>query len=100
MLEICLCVVNFDFIVLFIGEIGIGKSMIVGFIYKLLDWKEKLFFLFNCGVIFEGLIEVELFGYVDGVFSGFKKGGKSGFIEVVDGGILLFDEIDLFSMDF
>lgn len=98
-LEICLRVANFDSTVLLTGETGTGKSMIAGFIHKSSDRKEKPFLSLNCGAIPEGLIEAELFGYADGAFSGSKKGGKPGLIEAADGGTLLLDEIDSFSMD-
>lgn len=47
----------------------------------------------NCGVIFELLLELELFGYEKGVFIGVRIEGKIGLLEFVDGGILMFDEI-------
>lgn len=98
-LDICLRVANFDSTVLLTGETGTGKSMIAGFIHKSSDRKDKPFLSLNCGAIPEGLIEAELFGYADGAFSGSKKGGKPGLIEAADGGTLLLDEVDSFSMD-
>jgi transcriptional regulator with PAS, ATPase and Fis domain len=39
------------------------------------------------------LIESELFGYVDGAFTGTKRGGKPGKFELADKGTLLLDKI-------
>lgn len=46
----------------------------------------------NCVVIFENLLESELFGYVKGVFIGVDCVWMGKFV-LVDGGILFFDEI-------
>jgi transcriptional regulator with PAS, ATPase and Fis domain len=53
----------------------------------------------NCGAIPDSLAEAELFGYSGGAFTGAQKGGKIGLIEAADGGTLLLDEIDAFSLD-
>jgi transcriptional regulator with PAS, ATPase and Fis domain len=51
------------------------------------------FFALNCAAIPEGLIDSELFGYVDGAFTGGRKGGAAGKIEQAHGGVLFLDEI-------
>ena len=38
-------------------------------------------------------MESELFGYVDGAFSGAMKGGRPGKFELANGGTILLDEI-------
>lgn len=98
-LDTCIRIANFDSTVLLTGETGTGKSVIAGFIHKSSERKDKAFLSLNCGAIPEGLVEAELFGYVDGAFSGSKKGGKPGLIEAADGGTLLLDEVDAFSKD-
>lgn len=45
------------------------------------------------------LIESELCGYVDGAFTGAKKGGKPGKFELADGGTIFLDEISSMSLE-
>jgi transcriptional regulator with PAS, ATPase and Fis domain len=47
----------------------------------------------NLGAIPKELIASELFGYVEGAFTGAKKGGMKGKFEQADGGTLFLDEI-------
>ena len=79
--------------VIILGESGVGKSMIAKLIANLSDRSGKPFVSVNCGAIPEGLMESELFGYVEGAFTGASKGGKVGLIEAADGGTLFLDEI-------
>ncbi|MDR3348688.1 MAG: sigma 54-interacting transcriptional regulator, partial [Acidaminococcales bacterium] len=46
-----------------------------------------------CSTLNASLIESELFGYVDGSFTGAAKGGKLGLFAVADTGTILLDEI-------
>jgi transcriptional regulator with PAS, ATPase and Fis domain len=47
----------------------------------------------NCGAIPGELIQSELFGYTEGAFTGARKGGRPGKIELADGGTVFLDEI-------
>lgn len=67
-----------DVIVCLIGEIGMGKEVVVWVIYNNSFRKNGLFIVVNCGVVFEKLIESELFGYMEGVFIGVKWKGQIG----------------------
>jgi PAS domain S-box-containing protein len=79
--------------VILFGESGVGKSMVAKLIANLSDRSGKTFVSVNCGSIPEGLMESELFGYVEGAFTGASKGGKIGLIEAANGGTLFLDEI-------
>lgn len=75
------------------GESGTGKEIIAQAIHTRSVRREAPFITVNCGAIPENLLESELFGYVDGAFTGAKKGGKPGKFELANGGTILLDEI-------
>lgn len=79
--------------VLILGESGVGKGLIADLIQKNSSRAEKPLIEINCGAIPESLIESELFGYDKGAFTGAQSGGKPGYLELADGGILFLDEI-------
>ena len=79
--------------VLLYGESGTGKEMFAQSIHTLSSRRDKPFVAINCSATPETLIESELFGYVDGSFTGAAKGGKAGKFEEADGGTLFLDEI-------
>ncbi|WFT76888.1 sigma 54-interacting transcriptional regulator [Halobacillus naozhouensis] len=86
-------VADVDVNVLLLGESGVGKSSLAQFIHKRSSRKDGPFIEINAGAISETLFEAELFGYVDGAFTGAKKGGSKGFAELAEGGTLFIDEI-------
>ena len=51
------------------------------------------FVAINCAAISEQLLESELFGYSEGAFTGARKGGKKGLVELAHEGTLFLDEI-------
>lgn len=75
------------------GESGTGKEVVAQAIHTRSVRREAPFISVNCGAIPENLLESELFGYVDGAFTGAKKGGKPGKFELANGGTILLDEI-------
>lgn len=75
------------------GETGTGKELFAQSIHKESTRNSKPFIALNCSAIPESLLESELFGYEEGVFTGAKKGGKAGVFELVDGGTIFLDEV-------
>jgi len=92
-LKLALRVAKVDTNVLITGESGVGKEVIAKIIHKESERKECPFIKINCGAIPENLLESELFGYEEGAFTGAKKAGKPGLLEVAERGTLLLDEI-------
>lgn len=76
------------------GESGTGKEVIARFIHEMGPRSRAPFISINCAGIPESLLEAELFGYEEGAFTGAKKGGKIGLIELADGGTLFLDELN------
>ncbi|MEW6623999.1 MAG: sigma 54-interacting transcriptional regulator [Bacillota bacterium] len=82
-----------DSTVLLRGESGTGKELMARYIHSLSKRANKTFMAINCAAIPSSLMESELFGYVDGAFTGARKGGKIGLLEAADQGTIFFDEI-------
>jgi len=82
-----------DSTILVTGESGTGKELIAETIHTSSSRSEKPLIKVNCGAIPENLLESELFGYEGGAFTGAKKEGKPGYIELAAGGTLFLDEI-------
>lgn len=79
--------------ILIIGETGTGKEMYTQSIHNYSKRKNQPFVAVNCAALPENLLESELFGYVEGAFTGAAKGGKKGFFELAHHGTLFLDEI-------
>ncbi|WP_088226128.1 sigma 54-interacting transcriptional regulator [Desulfosporosinus sp. FKB] len=75
------------------GESGTGKEMLARSIHNLSPRHQGMFMAINCTAIPENLLESELFGYEDGAFTGARKGGKIGKIELANKGTVFLDEI-------
>lgn len=74
------------------GETGTGKDTLAQRIHTL-SGRRGPFVAMNCAAIPESLAESELFGVVNGAFTGANRSRK-GYIEAAQGGTLYLDEID------
>ncbi|WP_147802747.1 sigma 54-interacting transcriptional regulator [Alkalicoccus halolimnae] len=79
--------------VLLQGESGTGKELFAHAIHNAGVRSPGPFVKVNCAAIPRDLIESELFGYVEGSFTGAKRGGKKGKFEAAEGGTIFLDEI-------
>ncbi|MBL8968361.1 MAG: sigma 54-interacting transcriptional regulator [Spirochaetaceae bacterium] len=85
--------------ILISGESGTGKEVFAQAIQNASPRRNEAFVVLNCGAIPRTLIESELFGYVEGAFTGAKRGGQPGKFEVADGGTIFLDEIGEMPLD-
>jgi transcriptional regulator with PAS, ATPase and Fis domain len=79
--------------ILILGKTGTGKELFAQSIHNYSPRKNGPFVAVNCAALPETLLESELFGYVEGAFTGASKGGKPGLFELAHRGTLFLDEI-------
>jgi transcriptional regulator with PAS, ATPase and Fis domain len=79
--------------VLLQGETGVGKEVFARAIHAGGPRRHGPFVAINCGGLPRDLLASELFGYVEGAFSGARRTGRIGRIEAAHGGTLFLDEI-------
>lgn len=79
--------------VLITGASGVGKEVVARYIHRTGNRSCEPFVKINCAAIPETLLESELFGYEEGAFTGARRSGKPGLIELASGGTLFLDEI-------
>ncbi|WP_371723740.1 sigma-54 interaction domain-containing protein [Isachenkonia alkalipeptolytica] len=79
--------------VLITGESGTGKELFAHAIHNDSKRQDGPFIKVNCGAIPYELLESELFGYVEGAFTGSRKGGQIGKFELAHKGSIFLDEI-------
>ena len=82
-----------DLPVMLLGETGVGKEVFARAIHKAGAKPEAPFIAVNCGALTRELLASELFGYVEGAFTGARRNGLPGKFELADGGTLFLDEI-------
>ncbi len=91
-LETALKVARVDLSILIQGENGVGKEVLPRIIHDASARKGKKYLALNCGALPEGTIDSELFGHVEGAFTG-SVGRREGYFSAADGGTLFLDEV-------
>jgi transcriptional regulator of acetoin/glycerol metabolism len=79
--------------ILLVGETGTGKELVARGVHYLGARSAGPFIAVNCASFPESLVEAELFGYLEGAFTGARRGGAQGRLEVAHGGTLFLDEV-------
>jgi TyrR family helix-turn-helix protein len=91
-------VASVDGPLLVLGETGTGKELLAHACHRASSRAEKPFLALNCAALPESLAESELFGYAGGAFSGARRDGKPGLLELADRGTVFLDEIGEMSL--
>jgi transcriptional regulator of acetoin/glycerol metabolism len=86
-------IVEHDIPLLIQGETGTGKEIFAQAFHATGPRRDGPFVAVNCAAIPATLIEAELFGYVEGAYTGAKSQGARGKLREANGGILFLDEI-------
>lgn len=79
--------------VLVTGETGAGKEVAARALHQASPRALAPFLAINCGALTPELIASELFGHVEGAFTGAVRGGSIGKFEAARGGTVFLDEI-------
>ena len=74
------------------GESGSGKELFAHFIHEHSRRRSRELVPVNCAAIPDSLLESEMFGHVEGAFTGAVR-EKKGLLEVAHGGTLFLDEL-------
>jgi len=98
MLTLIAQVAETDSTVLLTGESGTGKELVARAIHFSGPRKDARFVAVDCGAIPPSLIASELFGHVQGAFTGAAT-DHTGLIQAADGGTLFLDEVSNLPLD-
>ncbi len=91
-IELARKVASTDASVFLTGESGSGKEVIAQFIHHHSRRSSREMIPLNCAALPETLLESEMFGHVEGAFTGAVR-EKKGLLEVANGGTLFLDEL-------
>src|SRR5690606_4400981 len=80
-----------DVRVLITGENGTGKELVAKAIHHNSARKKKPFVALNCASFMENILDVELFGSVEGIYTDARD--RAGKFEYANGGTLFLDEV-------
>ena len=83
--------------VLILGENGTGKELVARALHRRSGRSNASFVTADLGALSQSLFESELFGHVEGAFTGAEE-DRAGHFEAADGGTLFLDEIGNISM--
>ncbi len=75
------------------GETGTGKELVAQSIHNNSPVHDGAFIAVNCAALTDNLLESELFGYIEGAFTGASKSGHHGLFEAAHNGTIFLDEI-------
>lgn len=84
---------QYDSDILIQGQSGVGKELFAQSIHNESRRRSAPFVAVNCAALPESILESELFGYVEGAFTGSRPGGKAGMFELAHRGTVFLDEI-------
>jgi sigma-54 dependent transcriptional regulator, acetoin dehydrogenase operon transcriptional activator AcoR len=85
--------------VLITGESGTGKELFAQAIHNQSLRAKAPFVAINCAAIPRDLLASEIFGYMEGAFTGARRGGNPGKFELADHGTIFLDEIGDMPLD-
>jgi transcriptional regulator with PAS, ATPase and Fis domain len=91
-------IANSPYPLLILGESGTGKELVARAIHLNGPNRNLLFLAIDCVSLLPSLIETELFGNAEGVFTG-ATGAKIGLLELAAGGTIFLDHVGELSLD-